>query len=141
MNSSSPISLSYIESKLMKFFFENAEKELYEKEVRKKAGVSAGAANKYLKVLGQKGLLLQEKKGRMNFYRLNREDILVKQIKKAHTLSLPFISKIKEVFVDGKIEISLYGSAARGEDTEKSDIDLLVIGNIEPVELEKNFPW
>ena len=77
----------------------------------------------------------------MNFYRLNREDVLVKQMKRVYTLSIPFIYKLKEAFEHAGIEIYLYGSAARGEDTEKSDIDLLVIGKIELVTFEKEmFP-
>ena len=126
------------ERRILDFFFENPEREVFEKEVRKLAVVSAGSANSCLKTLYKKTYLLHRKLGRMNFYKLNSEDSFVKQLKKAYTLSLPVISKIKEAFKNQNIEVYLYGSAARGEDTEKSDIDLLIIGNIEAVELEKN---
>ena len=139
MNSSSPSKLSEIETKLLEFFFENSGKEFFEKEVRVQSKISAGATNKYLKSLTDKNLLLHRKIGRMNFYKLNKEDELVKQMKKTYTLSLPFMQKIKESAKEINMEIYLYGSCARGEDNEKSDVDLLVIGNIEPKESERFF--
>ncbi len=135
MKSNSPIDLSNMESKIIRFFFEHVEQELYEKEIADQAGVSAGAANKYLKLLSEKSLLLHRKAGRMNFYKLNKDEPLVKQMKKTYTLSMPFIIKMKEHIKETKIEVYIYGSAARGEDTEKSDIDLLIIGNINNDEL------
>ncbi len=134
------MNLNSTEQKIMGFFFKRPAEEFYEKEVREAVGLSAGAANIHLKQLAKKSFILYRKAGRMNFYRLNYVDnSIVRQLKKAHTLSLRVFSKIKETFKDFGLEIYLYGSAARGEDTEKSDLDILVIGDIELSKLEKQF--
>jgi len=134
------MNLNSTEQKIMEFFFKRPAEEFYEKEIREAVKVSAGAANMHLKKLTKNGFLLHRKVGRMNFYRLNYvENALVRQLKKAHTLSFPLFPKIKEAFKDSVVEIYLYGSTARGEDTEKSDLDMLVIGNIELNKLEKQF--
>ncbi len=123
--------------KLTAFFLENPSKEFYETEVRKKTGISTGAVNNYLKELKSEGILLLNKRGAMNFYRLNRDDVRVKKLKVAYSMSLPLVKHIKNMGKKLGIKAYVYGSVARGEDTENSDWDLLVIGNVKLDALEK----
>ncbi len=60
----------------------------------------------------------------MCLYKLNTESPIVKQFKILLNITkiFPLIAKVKGV------QIYLYGSMARGEDLEDSDIDLLIIG-------------
>ena len=123
--------------RLLEFFLENPTGKFYESEAREKAGVSLGAANKHLKELASRGILLLERKGRMNFLQLNRENQLVKQLKIARSLSLPFINELREAGKRLGIKIYIYGSVARGEDVEDSDVDVLLIGNANRAAIEK----
>ena len=123
---------------LLEFFLENPTGNFYESEARKRAGVSLGAANKYLKKLSRESILLRERKGRMNFYRLNRDLPLIKQLKITHSLSLPQISRLRDIGKKLGLGIYIYGSAARGEDAEDSDLDILLIGNAKLAEIEKS---
>ena len=116
--------------KILCLFFTNPTKEFYEKEVSDIIKISVGAVNKYMKILTKIELLQQEKHGRMHFYTLNRENLLVKYLKVVFTLSTPLIQEIKDI-KNGSIRIFLYGSYARGEDTEESDIDMLLISKKE----------
>ena len=84
--------------KLLLFFLENPTKELYEKQVKEKTGLSLGATNKYLIRLADENLLLLKRRGKMKFFKLNRENILVKQLKIAYNLSLPIIDSLKDYF-------------------------------------------
>lgn len=123
--------------KLLLFFFDNASSEFYESQIRKRTGLSLGSVNKYLKLLAKENFLLLRRKGKMNFYRLNRENTAAKYLKISYNLSRPIVARLKEIGSKSGIRIYLYGSVARGEDDERSDWDLLVIGSVKMPELEK----
>lgn len=116
---------------IMSFIFNNSTGEFYEKRVAEITKISVGACNKYMKKLSEIEFLHVEKRGKMNFYKLNRENILVKRLKIIFTLDSPLVNEIKEKIKGGRTEIFLYGSFARGEDVEDSDFDVLLITNRE----------
>lgn len=122
---------------LLKVFLETPTQEMYESQAKRKAGVSTGAANKYLKELARDKTLLLRKAGKMNFYRLNRESSLVKRMKIEHSLSLPLAGRLKEIGRKLGIEMYIYGSVSRGEDTEDSDWDVLVLGAVKSHLIER----
>lgn len=115
--------------RLLVFFF-GTSREFYEKQVREKTGLSLGAVNKYLKLLADEGLLLLEKRGKMNFFRLNRDNAAVKHLKIAYSLSTPVAARLGVLGRELGAEFYLFGSVARGEDDENSDWDVLVIGSV-----------
>lgn len=123
--------------KLLLFFFEHATQEFYEKQVSSETKISLGAVNKYLRELASENFLNLETKGKMKFFKLNRENIIVKMLKIVYNLSSPIICSLTDIGEQFDIKIYLYGSAARGEDTEDSDWDLLMVGNVKLNEIEK----
>lgn len=137
ITSESIIWKSGVALKLLLFFFENASPEFYESQIKKRTELSMGSVNRYLKLLAEENFLLLRKKGKMNFYRLNRENIIAKHLKITYSLSNPAVAQLKEIGKSLGIKLYLYGSVARGEDDEKSDWDVLAIGNIKTSELEK----
>ncbi len=116
---------------IMSFIFNNSTGEFYEKRVAEITKISVGACNKYMKKLSEIEFLHVEKRGKMNFYKLNRENILVKRLKIIFTLDSPLVNEIKEKIKGERTEIFLYGSFARGEDVEDSDFDVLLIATRE----------
>ena len=110
--------------KILGFFLENIKQEFSETEVRKRTKLARATVNKWLKVLSSYNLLIQKTKGKMKIYRANTEFVVTRQLKILFNLVklVPYLQEIENV------QIYLYGSAARGEDFEDSDIDLLVIG-------------
>jgi predicted nucleotidyltransferase len=123
--------------KLLLFFFEHPTKEFYEKQVSTETKISLGAVNKYLRELANNGFLVLETKGKMKFFRLNRENMVVKQLKTAYSLSLPTTKLIADMGRKLGIKIYIYGSVARGEDVEDSDWDILAVGNVKLSDVEK----
>ncbi|MBU4124555.1 MAG: nucleotidyltransferase domain-containing protein [Nanoarchaeota archaeon] len=115
--------------KLVEVFLKNPTKEMYESEVRKMSGLSLGSANKYMKEIVKEDVVARTKRGKMNFYRLNRDSQIVKQIKKTYSLSLDMVKELILVGKNLSMKIYLFGSVARGEDTEDSDWDLLIISD------------
>lgn len=124
-------------ARLLTFFFENPTGTFYESQIRQRTRLSAGAVNRWLKVLAKEGYIALERKGRMNFYHLNRTSNLVRGMKTAWNLSLPLADALREAAEEFDIKIYLYGSAARGEDIEDSDWDLLIIGTMPVAEIER----
>ena len=105
--------------------------EMYQSELIKKTRVPLNRGLKHIKALTHQGLLIETEKAGSKFYTVVEENPVLKQLK-----ILIITSKLYELTRDyaGKnIELFLYGSAAKGEDTEHSDIDLLILASDENV--------
>lgn len=113
--------------KLLFFFLENPTTEFVQRELRNKLKLTKTTLIKWLSLLEKKELILKSQKFPKT-YVLNRKKGIVKQIKILNNILK--LRQIKELSEKYDIEAYLYGSAARGEDVEDSDIDLLLIGKI-----------
>jgi len=126
--------------RILSFAFAKPDSEFYEKSVASRAGISVGSANKYMREFERMGIVTLRKSGRMKFYSLNREDERVKKLKVVFTLSGRPAEKMISAFNESRrrlqdtpvSEMWLYGSHARGEDAEDSDIDILVLSEGRP---------
>jgi predicted nucleotidyltransferase len=112
--------------RLLEFFMGNPSQEFYRAELLKKVKVAKASATKWLGRLVADELLLKTVRGRTVLYKLNSDYLIVKELKKMKTIStiLPEVGKL----AGNGVEMFIYGSCARGEETEGSDVDLLVIG-------------
>jgi predicted nucleotidyltransferase len=109
---------------LLDVFLSYPSEDFYAAEAGKAARVSKSSAVTWLAKLLAAGLLKGNPRGRMKLYILNGEHPVVKQLKTLRTMDWLY-EKLKRAKVSG--EVYLFGSAARGEDDEKSDFDLLLI--------------
>jgi len=112
--------------KILSFFFRNSTEEFSQVKLLKKIDMAKATMIKWLKVLIEENILSIKKIGATNIYRLNNEHTFVKYLKILFTISE--LEPIKELSKKQKIDSYIYGSSARGENVEKSDVDLLVIG-------------
>lgn len=110
--------------RIIMHFAENPRMEVSQTGVIQALHISKRSAIKWLRFLEKSRIVTKREVGRTNLYRLNRSNTLVKQIKVLHTISTLLA---KAARLEG-VELYLFGSAARGEDDEKSDIDILLIG-------------
>jgi predicted nucleotidyltransferase len=101
--------------------------EMYQSEVIKATGIPKTRAIRLLNLLSDHGLIRAKIKAGSIFYSANGENPVLKQLK-----ILIILSRLYELtrdFSDKDIEMYLFGSAAKGEDTENSDIDLLIVAD------------
>jgi predicted nucleotidyltransferase len=86
--------------------------------------IAKASSIKWLRVMTEYEYISKRTSGRMILYRLKTDNVLMKELKRLKLISflIPEFKKMNEV------EVYLYGSGARGEDREESDIDFLVIG-------------
>lgn len=114
--------------KILKFFLRNPSTEISYTELRKKAKTAKATLTKWLSILLKDGLIEVKRVGVTKLYRLNRGNPINAQLKILdNVVSLAPAMDIGKKY---NVRIYLYGSAARGEDNEESDIDLLIIGKV-----------
>ncbi len=130
--------------KVLQFFFSHPYKEVYLRELSRKANISVFSAKQAVDELVKKKILAERKNGNMRYIKANMNSLFFKHLKIAFS--------IKDIEDSGLItylaenipalsSIVLFGSMAKGEDDKKSDLDLLVIGQRKKIGLgrfEKN---
>ena len=111
--------------RILKLFLDNPRREFYGREVQQKVGAARASTCKWLRAVEQLGFIFTTRRGRPKLHRLNSENPIVKQLKVLSVMS-SLLPKLEILKYEG--EIYLYGSGARGEGLEDSDLDILVIG-------------
>jgi predicted nucleotidyltransferase len=109
--------------------------ELYQSELIKLTGVPLNRALRLLNLLVSHGILHETEKAGSKFYSVSPENPVLKQLKILNIVSKLF--DLTREFTGKNIEVYLFGSAAKGEDTEKSDIDLLIIADTDKTVVNK----
>jgi predicted nucleotidyltransferase len=114
----------YIPLRILSFLAKNPHKVFCEREIVENLRVSIGAVNQTLRLLLELDTVSREKKGNVYLYSINSENSLLRYFKIFENL-LSIYDFIKEVKPYAS-EIILYGSCAKGEDNEDSDIDVFI---------------
>jgi DNA-binding transcriptional ArsR family regulator len=115
-----------------------SEKAWYVSELARRLGVPSSSLQRELQDLSDAGILKTHRQGRMVYYQANADSplfsdlrgLLLKTAGLADVLMdvlKPLASKLQIVFV--------YGSIAGGSEQSDSDIDLMVVGTVSPVQL------
>ncbi len=122
----------YVDWKIFAHFLEYPSQSFYVKELARILGVSPGSVSSALIRFKEWGLVEKEEKGQTHLYKLNNELVIVKQLKTALMLiqlqEIGFVDKLLKID-DNIISIALYGSYAKGDYDEKSDLDVLLIAS------------
>jgi predicted nucleotidyltransferase len=101
-------------------------------DITKITGQSTGAVYPALARLVDAGLIKSSRMGKSTTYRLNTDNLLSRKVMEIFTAESAILRKAAEEFAakmpkKGVISIILFGSVARGEPNEKSDVDLLIV--------------
>jgi len=108
------------------------DREYWLSELSRKTGLSTGALYPALEGLADTRVLKTRKAGRSWLYSLNGTHILIDEVRALFTAERERPAELARTFVTrmdkrGVRNIILFGSAVRGEYTETSDIDLLIV--------------
>ena len=128
-----------IKTKIREYFFLNPEVKLRVREIERKLKLPLPSVIRYCQELEQEGILTRAKTGSVTFYTPSRSEKYLLE-KRLYNLQQIYESGLIDYL---KIELSnpavvLFGSYAKGEDTENSDIDLyLETPSKKKVNLEK----
>jgi len=111
------------------FFVENPYEEIHLREFSRRLKISVNSSQRFLGLFLNEGLIKEEKKANLRYFKANLDSIVFRNIK--ITISLKklensgLIGALKEI-VSYAV---LFGSMAKGFDDFKSDIDLVCIGS------------
>ena len=119
--------------KLLKFFLRNPSVKISQTDLRRKIKIAKATVIKWSDFLLKEDLLKVDRVGVTKLLQLNKEHLINKQLKILDNLIA--LRPVVEIGKKYDIKLYLYGSAARGEDNEESDVDLLVIGKIRKEQL------
>lgn len=111
--------------KIIFFFSDHQKDSFYIEQIKNKLKIAKVSTIKWIHILKSNNILKGKKIGKTILYKLNLDNFFVKQIRK-----LLILSKLDELVENLKPvcdEVYLFGSCARGEYLEDSDIDLLII--------------
>jgi len=126
------ITKSKLREELLTLYFTNPNKKYYLRELERILNFSVGNIRRDLIKLESTGLFLSENKGNLVYYYLNQSYPLFEELKSIifKTSGVPkMLHNILEKF-KGISQAFIYGSFAKGEEREDSDIDLLIIGKV-----------
>jgi len=113
--------------KILSLFLKNPTLQTHQKDIQKRVKLAKATLIRGINVLVENKILSFIRFGRTKVYSLNRKNKIVKHLKILDNLLL--ISEIRDIVAEDA-QMYLYGSSARGEDVEDSDMDILIIGKI-----------
>lgn len=115
---------------LLNHLFLNQTKEYYLNELAYETGISAATIARELDKIEPLDIVTRIKKGRTSYYKINQDCIIHEELKRIFLKFELADSIIADELKRFDIKYALiYGSFARGTETEKSDMDLLIVGN------------
>ena len=118
------------EGKILNLFFQTPDKEYYLREIARYFGKEPAYYQSALNNLVKDGILIDERKGNLRFFKLNKNHPLYSELKKIVSKTIGAEGKLKELVnkLEG-VEIAfIFGSFAKDKEQIDSDIDLMLIG-------------
>lgn len=128
---------SQTEEKIKELFFDFPNRRFHTREISRIIKVSAPAVSKALKNLGKQGFLSVKKKF-LHEITASRTERFTSE-KKLSNLKRIYDSGLRDYLKEEfpLTTIVLFGSYSRGEDTEKSDIDIAILGKEQKLNIKK----
>ena len=124
------ITRSKLREELLNLYFTNPSKKFYLRDLERILGFSVGNIRRELTKLKKNGLFLTENKGNLTYYYSNKSFPLFQELKSIISKTSGVSRVLKESLkkIKGIEYAFIYGSFAKGEERERSDIDLFIIG-------------
>lgn len=107
----------------------------YLREILRTIGGGTGAVQRELKQLVEAGLVVREREGHQVYFSANRESAIFPElqgiVQKTAGVTEVLRASLAPVLRGDRVAVAfVYGSVARGEQTARSDVDLMVVGDV-----------
>jgi predicted nucleotidyltransferase/DNA-binding HxlR family transcriptional regulator len=117
---------------ILKLLFMNSTREFHANEIARRVEIAPSTVTKEMPQLQNIGLISRRAQGPLVFYKINNKSTIFDEMKRIFLKFEMLDQVLAKGFSDKDIKYALiYGSFAKGEESESSDIDLLVIGGID----------
>lgn len=108
-------------------------------ELLRQADTGRGSAQKQIDRLVDAGVLVEEpRRGRQRSIRANTEFFLYPELRSIALKTFGLIEPVRDAlqaYADRIQEAFVFGSVVKGTDTEKSDVDVMIVGTVPQLEL------
>lgn len=130
---------SKITIKILGYFFLNPRKEHYINELAEILNLDTGNLFRKLEELEAEGILISRRRGNQRYFGLNVKYSLLKEVKKMYERKYGLVDRLKEIAgnIKGLKYAYIFGSYAKNQLQQESDIDILLIGNHSPLEAKR----
>ena len=123
---------SKVRVRLLTLFLTHPNEAYYIREITRITGATYNNVRLELQNLAELGLILSEHRANATYYRLNVDHFLITDLKNLILKTVAVGDRLREVFfeLEGVQLVFIYGSTASGTDLSTSDIDLMIIGQV-----------
>ncbi|MFA4981346.1 MAG: nucleotidyltransferase domain-containing protein [Candidatus Omnitrophota bacterium] len=131
---------STITKKILNYFFVNPQESLYVNELSRKLFLDKRNLVKKIKELEAEGILVHETRGNLKLYAINASYPLYKEFRKIIMTTVGVEEQLRHLLkgVTGVKEAYIYGSYAKNAMDTHSDIDVLIVGSVGVVTVQKH---
>jgi predicted nucleotidyltransferase len=123
---------SKVQLRVLGLLFGQPERRFYSAEIIRLAGVGTGAVQRELQKLSRAGIISVEIAGNRKLYRANAASPIFQELQRLILKTVGLIEPLAGALRKFRNSIKIafvYGSVAKGADTAKSDVDLMIVGN------------
>ena len=119
--------------KLLQLFFSDPSKKYYLRELERILNISVGNIRRELLSLKKTGLFKSEKMGQQVYYFLNKDSAFFEDFKNIVFKTIGIQGKLKKELekIKGIKQAFIFGSFAKNKENTSSDIDLMIIGEVD----------
>lgn len=125
---------------VLALLYAHTDESFYLRQVARATGAGQGSVQRELRRLSDAGIIERVEDGRQVYYRANRQCPIFAELQglMAKTAGLADVLRSALSPVAGKVNVAfVHGSHATGKATVSSDVDLLVVGDVDEMELHK----
>lgn len=118
---------------LLRLFYTNPDQSYYMHEIGRILGKKPGYFQRTLNTMVDDRILVSEPKANARYFKANKDYPLYEELKSIVFKTVGVLGSIQEIFqsLGGVQYCFIYGSFARNEQTSMSDIDLVVVGDVD----------
>ena len=119
---------------LLGLFFGHPDESFYVNQILQSLNAGSGAVQRELKIMTDAGIVKRERKGNLVYYQANPQNPIFNDIKSIINKTFGVTDTIRESLdsIANKITVAfIFGSVAARTETRASDIDLMIIGEVD----------
>jgi predicted nucleotidyltransferase len=131
---------SAITKKILNYFFVNPHESLYVNELSRKLELDKRNLVKKVRELEREGILIHQARGNLKLYSINTRYPLYNEFRKIIMSTVGVEDQLRRLLgkTGGVTEAYIYGSYAKDAMNAHSDIDVLVVGNLNGIAIQKS---
>jgi len=121
-----------VRSAVLALLFSHADESFYLREIARRAGSGVGAVQRELARLLKAGLVTRSQRGREVYYQANRDSPVFSELHGFVLKTVGVADVLREALLPlERIRVAfVYGSFAKSEESAKSDVDVMVVGDV-----------